>query len=161
MDEQKKDPESNAEAAVVAGKVFVTFDASGGLSQVDSNPSQALKVTEEQGTVAWHLVKTLNVAPGWAARICNVVLCDPRDIPDDFQSWGSPDGQVWTWTWTLSTNGTQRTVPYDLFICYGPASSFGEPMPSSPLVQVVSLREILATDPSILLPPEPNQPLGS
>jgi len=171
MGEQKAADQVLEACAPATGTACLTYDAGGSATSVNPNPIQALYDAEtNQGMVTWKLSTILNAAPGWSVRLSNAIRCDPSDLPYGFQSQPSPDGKSWTWTWSPQLNEPPRLVRYDLFFVYAPDSSsspdpgggarMSKTIPST-LIQVVSLREILAVDPSILLPPEPMSPPGS
>lgn len=153
MDEQTKGLEDGCGGKVPMGEVQVTFDPGSGICLNNPNPSQSRCEPSEdgknkcaRGKMVWRLCTTKHGHHCFGAKITNVVPCVQKEMPD-LKSEGSLDGKVWTWTWP-HTGERPPEVFYEIFISYGPIQCQGHR-------RIAGLRESIAVDPSILLPPEP------
>jgi hypothetical protein len=145
------------------GIVQVEFDAGGQATFVNPNPVRPILDPDGKTLrLTWTLAQSpLHGNAGFEVFFGNVVPCFQGEYYlQDLVSTFGDFRKSWTWTWPLpqelppSDEGI--LVFYDVFFCYQPTQLQGtEGGPQrSPHVQTVSLREILSTDPTVILPPK-------
>lgn len=150
------------------GSINVTFDAGTGRGDVNSNPQYCGTNDSDPSrpksfSVTWQFVAKNNLATDWMVDFGNVVPCDLRDLYHlqqdyDFVSEPIPPDPTetndgWRWIFTLKDGHAapklkMQEILYDVFFNYRPAGG------ATSAYRLVSLRQILSVDPSILLPPK-------
>lgn len=154
-----KKPRRNDESQLPDGYVQVEFDAGGQASYVSPNPVRPI-LEGDQMVVRWRMEKApLHANADFEVSLGNVVPCVQEELIG-LQSERDPDGKGWTWrlTWTglaPSLPEGESFIFYDVFFIYQPKGNPPGPGPQKPRHrQTVSLRQILSTDPTLILPPK-------
>ena len=136
------------------GEAHVVFDAGGQATYVTPNPVRPILNKDNKCQITWTVAEPPRHAnPEFDVVFSNVVPCHMKDAYLlGLHSEPSDDGRSWIWTWPMKDPGEEVIRLYDLFFIYGPK---GTDLSRSRNTQTVSLRQIMSTDPTLILPPKP------
>lgn len=148
------------------GVARVEFDAGGAATFVTPNPLRPIlkrKEGKEVLVLRWELAKSpLHANSGFEVIFGNVVPCHKGDpFFAGLVSESAPDGKSWTWSWPkpdqLPFIEEGILLLYDIFFLYQPKqllAAGARPRSHYVQTQATSLRQIMSTDPTIILPPK-------
>jgi hypothetical protein len=153
------------------GIVYITFDAGGAGSSVNSNPQYFAILDQDKGTfgVEWILNAPFHTCEGYSVEIGNVVPCRWQDISEglsgyDFRSKPVPAPETglvngWSWTFQSKNDGSRQSleilqgqIDYEVFLYYRHELDLPEKR------RLVRLRSSAPLDPSLILPPKQSGP---